>query len=354
MEIKNLLLEYTLSEFRFGYELEAIDKDSTLRGIIKHTGKRPGIDFTVMPTKNVGGRGFEHQSDVMNLTPANINKTMDFLSSLPSSGIYTNKTCGFHVHLSWPNISSLDAFWIIANLAADEQKIKEVLSFNGKTNMFSKEHANPEFLKEIKKILLSKNFVELKKYFSDEQRKTEDRPEGKSRLFRIHPQGTIEWRGPRGFIPNKQGFNTTRAIIKDFFIKLYDLTRWVNSSLSNTEVLGITKKELFEELSKMEKPFEKEIPEIKLAVRRGFDARNMSKEQMIEVLKKYPWLSRCKFSNAIIRIGENGPVFENGYWLDGEFKNGVFEGYWMGGEFKSGKFSAVNKNKYRQEYGKFF
>ena len=66
---------------------------------------------------------------------------------------------------------------------------------------------------EITKAIKEKNYTRVLRALSDD----------KYRLFRIHPYGTIEWRGPRNFLDSNDF-----KIIKDFYKKFntYIYAKW--------------------------------------------------------------------------------------------------------------------------------
>lgn len=63
--------------------------------------------------------------------------------------------------------------------------------------------------------------------------------EVKMRLIRNHPQGTLEWRGPRNFL-NKPDIE----VIKRFFMKLYKFAKWISDTLDKKEINGYDKKNI--------------------------------------------------------------------------------------------------------------
>lgn len=62
-----------------------------------------------------------------------------------------------------------------------------------------------------------------------------------------------------------------------------------------------------------------------------------------KIKKKFPWLIKAKFENAVISINKyNNLTWEDGTWMDGIWKGGIWEdgtwkdgtwgwGTWMGG-----------------------
>lgn len=83
--------------------------------------------------------------------------------------------------------------------------------------------------------------------------------------------------------------------------------------------------------------------------------------------KKFPWLKKAKFKNAIIDINSFYLVWKDGIWEFGIWKFGIWgdgvwesgtwkDGVWKGGRWKKGYMWSNSKQKYvRVEYenGKF-
>ena len=73
----------------------------------------------------------------------------------------------------------------------------------------------------------------------------------KMTVFRIHPQGTLEWRGPRNFL-NEEGDNLDLQNLYDLFKNLYKLTQFISNSLNKKfiEINGemISKQEIMKNI----------------------------------------------------------------------------------------------------------
>lgn len=293
----NILLEQLLmSEFTFGFELEAyvdpykiplknnekwenikhfptnkvityIDKPSLFKNLeyfFKNNFFGINSNLTVEEDNSLKYNGFEMQSPVFNLTPLNISQCIKFLSSLNKNEykIYTDNSCGFHTHFAFPEITPEDIYWIECHLALDNQ-MKEILSSittedNITINFITEKYSSDEYLDDLKNAILNDNFEEIAYIMSEE----------KMRLLRNHPQGTIEWRGPRNFL-NKQNVND----IKTFFMKIYTFAKWISEILDKKEINGYDKqtflnlinefhpqyKKTFKKSSKIEKIIDKII-----------------------------------------------------------------------------------------------
>ena len=164
----------------------------------------------------------------------------DMLISLDSMGIYTNRDCAFHIHFSFPDIDKKEVAWILCCTAIDEKVKEDLRALKTKTSeikLFSDTYANPSFLNNFNEDLTSGDYSALSAKLSNI----------KMRTLRIHPQGTIEWRGPRGFIDANDP-----EIIKLMIQKIYNVVRTF-SKMSNAQEwkgdITINKKDLLSKLS---------------------------------------------------------------------------------------------------------
>lgn len=216
-----------------------IDKPKLLKQLQSYFSKYFGTDITVSVDSSVDNYagGFEMQSPVFNLTPLNIQECVKFLYNLPKSPykIFTDDKCGFHTHISFPSITPEDVYWLECKLALDD-KMQENLSYllntdGTKINFINKKYSNNEYLINLKKYIIENNFLEIASLLSDT----------KMRLIRNHPQGTLEWRGPRNFL-NKNDL----SLIIEFFKKLYSFAMWISKTLKSNEIMGYNKKEFLD------------------------------------------------------------------------------------------------------------
>ena len=154
--------------------------------------------------------------------------------------IYTDEDCGFHHHLMYNGMNERDCIWIYCNLAMDEDFIQETIDFDD-FSLWSSRWASTSPFTKIRMNILRNNWEEVLSYLSTE----------KYRLFRIHPQGTLEWRGPRDFL------NTgTLKVIKDFYYKHLQkiIMKFIEYNRSTT-LFGtdISKNDFFEKLTEARK-----------------------------------------------------------------------------------------------------
>ena len=179
---------------------------------------------------------FEWASPVLECTPYNFNRVIKMLSSLESIGIYTNESCGIHHHLSYKGITEREMIWIYVNLCMDTE-FRDFMSTVDGYELTSSEWASSSTLDDIAEAIKEKNYTRVLRALSDD----------KYRLFRIHPYGTIEWRGPRNFLDSNDF-----KIIKDFYKKFNTYINKVIEYQDNKVIFGtdITKKEFFDNLVK--------------------------------------------------------------------------------------------------------
>lgn len=225
---------YQYDEIKDKYSLSNDIKQSLINYFSQWYGKNLQIKIDNSLTSNEAG--FEFATPKMNITPLNIKKSIDFLNHLEASPykIYTDDTCGFHIHFSFPNIDKEDMAWIICNIAFDES-LQKLLKFftdkNGNTfKFFNRKYAKVSFLKDIKNAVLTYNWDKLSSLLSND----------KNRLLRIHPENNIEWRGPRNFM-DKSNYQT----IKDFFVQFNLIIMQIIKIMDKTELNDIDRKSFF-------------------------------------------------------------------------------------------------------------
>ena len=215
---------------------------------------------------------FEWASPIFKATPKNFAATMRFLYDLPSYDIETNESCGFHHHISWKGITERDMIWTYINLCMDEGFINSLKGFTSSyddgdiidIDMSSERWASTSKLKEIREAILNKDWKTI----------VEDMSDDKYRILRIHPYGTIEWRGPRDFLEYNQ-----MKIIHDFYIKFNEVISKVIECQNMKTISGtdITKEELFKNMTEAMKNMPDKHPELEFLHRNDeYRDRHMS------------------------------------------------------------------------------
>lgn len=265
---------------------------------------------------------FEYNTPAMPFKPSVINDVINMFAELENTGFYINDTCGLHIHLSYPNIKKEDLIWVLCCLALDENYLNMIsyLEHSG-IKLFKEgedEYGSIDTMKYISKYLKEENWEELS-YMLETDKRT---------VFRIHPQGTLEWRGPRNFL-NKEGDFIDYKNVYDLFKNLYKLTQFISNSL-NKKVININGKNydknyimkmiltqprgisMMKSNSKVEKEsWNKNYELFKELMRNGFDeefVRTYLKKNPVEFIK---WLK--------VYLGEQGRDSELN-WLYEYFK----------------------------------
>ncbi len=288
--------EYVGGEYVFGYELEALivatdpeleayaraghgsmSHDRAYALVAKIFGDKLGLDGKVVYDASVGIHGgapdwvssqarqkiispyqimpFEFKSVEEPMTYGNLSKVMRSLDRLKEVGVFTNKSCGFHVHLSWPNMTAEDTFWVVMQFALDPDSQRFFVPvINGKEMKFtSDKYADLSVVHALRaaaayisagdgwdrKMEIGTFMNSASHLFSNQ----------KKRVLRIHPQGTMEWRGPRGFLDDGTAGNAV-SFVRDVLVPF---RRKVDEYLSNdsaklTVGASITKEEFLEGL----------------------------------------------------------------------------------------------------------
>lgn len=196
---------------------------------------------------------FEWASPVLECTPYNFNRVINMLYNLDRIGVYTNKSCGFHHHLSYKGITERDMIWIYVNLCMDTDFRDYMSSVDG-INLTSQRWSPDDELNDIKYSIENDNFSRVLYYLSDD----------KYRLFRIHPYGTIEWRGPRNFLNDGN-----LQVIKDFYKKFNTYISKVIEYQARKTILNtdIDKKTFFDKLTKAKEENPSQDRELEFLVR---------------------------------------------------------------------------------------
>jgi hypothetical protein len=304
--ILNLLGErYLVSEYTFGFEFEAIAPivigvpvENSYGFLMDRffskyfSGGEIVEDISIHPPK--GYFGFEYKSPGLQATPVNFEKLIQMLDYSIQFGIKTNKSCGFHIHVGFPKLDELDTKWSLCQIALNEDIIN-MISKLGKYNFETALYSTLDNFVRLADRIKRRMWFEIPDLLSL-----------KNQMLNAHPQGTIEWRGPRNFIKNK-------SLIVDFVRLLYNFIMKLSMVQSLPTLDGsITKKEFAEKLNV--------VPSM-----RTF---NMPPEKIKEVVLKFPWLRKCSFMDAVFEIAKMR-LFPHNYellWKDGMWVSGVWHG----------------------------
>lgn len=246
---------------------------------------------------------FEYNTPAMPFTPSVINDVIHMFAELENTGFYINDTCGFHIHLSYPNIKRDDLIWVLCCLAMDEDALNKISYLeNSGIKLFKEgkaEYGTIDTMKDLKHFLETKNWAYVSEALSVE----------KMTVFRIHPQGTLEWRGPRNFL-NEEGDNLDLQNLYDLFKNLYKLTQFISNSLNKKfiEINGemISKQEVMKNI--LSQP--KGISVLKLN-------SDVEKKTWDKYSKIYSELLKNKFDENYLKkyLNKPGKVIEFINWL---------------------------------------
>lgn len=294
-EEKQQLDETLSTDFTIGFELEGIcTRDSTGGAYLPryHSGNEPsGVvkelkddldkelgfgkgkiesDSSLSPSSDRGGWTFEYGSPIIHFNPKNIEQIYSFLKKLPSLKVYTNKSCGFHTHFSFKYIDRKNAAWIMCCMAIDNEFRKELteLSVDDKVIPFIGHYATTGLFDEIHDCLndIYANNMDKEDAFRYYRRLnnllTSDY-EQKYRTVRVHPAGTLEWRGPRDFLNDEDIKEIHEYILKVYRIilkiaKIADSKEWKGTYIT------IDKKSIMDNVSVTSK-FESEEEKRKIS-----------------------------------------------------------------------------------------
>ena len=225
------------SAFTIGFELEGVlnQRVSDTQDLFKKLNTELGAtghmhwDGSIRYDRRNNETAFEYSSPIIKYSPANIDRVIKCLDKLPTMGVTTNRTCGFHTHISCKDITKEDTIWFIFWLCATDnfEKFKKL----GKTNLYGSRYASFSFLEDVAHALRHSDASILSAVV-----RTICTNE-KYRAIRIHPQGTIEWRGPRTFL-NTPTHKKTLSFFKklDEFISCFIESMNVNSVSVNNVV----------------------------------------------------------------------------------------------------------------------
>lgn len=179
-------------------------------------------------------RAFEFKSPIMNINNGNISKTIRFLcEGMTKFNIKTNDSCGFHIHMGFPekSLTHIDRLWVLLNLINDAEMLKKISTFHN-IHLFDGEYANFDLITNLTRIINNNDGTSLNNKLVKSGIVSD-----KYVVLRQHPQGTLEWRGPRGFMNDGDPDE-----IKDFFIKcFFPFAKWIKDVLSKKEVVVLGK-----------------------------------------------------------------------------------------------------------------
>lgn len=294
MRFDDLLLEYTTGEWTFGFELEAYfpiallskwsgktedNLEKTLRDVgapALYEDMKPYFDATYSKLFTAGCIIKEDQSvtDIeygavpfelipdggANFNISQMSNLKKMITRWAKDGIFTNKKCGFHLHFRSSSMDIKDAAWIALHYAlAKDRKLYDMLvkspftPANKFETNFSRTPGNDSMLRFAQ--------AELSDYMGMVALGLENDPEameewltpdgfqkmlfsmfqdkqGNFPLLMIHPQGTLEWRGPRGVMDAviQMGSRASEKVSSNMTLltkRAYDIIKEFNNILNS-------------------------------------------------------------------------------------------------------------------------
>jgi hypothetical protein len=319
MTIRDILTErYLVSDFTFGFEYEAYIRKDKIRfprqlGLeMFFEGYFPngaiGEDLSIRPPNKKDYYSFEYKSPILQAIINNFQKLIQLLEASLKFGIETNESCGFHTHIGFPKLNEFDTEWSLCQIALDNETI-DLIKKLGEIRFNQRTHAQLGRFVKLASAIKYEHWIDVTQILSN-----------KTQILYAHPQGTIEWRGPRNFIQSKN-----IVLIKEF-IKLLHAFILRLSYLQTLSVLGgkqqqklpfdepITKK-LFAEKLGLVPPNERLV--------QTFDMKNMEPAKIKRIIDQNgDWLKKCSFRNAVMRLQSFGGV----KWISGEWIFGTWQG----------------------------
>jgi len=303
MKFYQYLIERLLvSEFRFGFELEALYEKSKYKNVLSYM-KLYYPDLKIDKDSSLTGDSkhgtFEMKSPILTPNIKEFDKLEKFLLNLHNNYISTNETCGFHIHISFPNYNLDDVLWILCNIAITPKYSNTIKFFE--TYDFISVYSNDRLLEELKTAIKNKYIKKIKSTF--------DHLKGqKYNILNPSEHDTIEWRGPRNFLETKN-----INVIKDFIKRIHEVLMIFSKSLDNNVINGwLTKEKLkigsyinFKDEPKIFTEFEDSI--------------------RIRLNKNFKWVYKINFKKIYKIHIRNGYLYIMHSALEGgEIKNGRF------------------------------
>lgn len=303
-----------------------IESDSSLNT------KGFGIESGVLSAWN-----FEYATNKIPFNPQNIEKIYKSLIQLNDKGIYTNDSCGFHIHMSFPEIDKKIVAWILCCIAIDKQLIEDMLYldtddeggelylFDSKVDESGNEidgYATIDFLNKLSFAIKENDYKKIDNILRND----------KYRVLHIHDEnGTIEWRGPRGFL-NYDDDKIIKAFILKWFKLVSKIAKMTQSLTYSSDGITINKEELLSHLSL--KNFELNSPAEKNKRLKSKNLLNIVEEAPVKLFsltpkaiqKMYDY-NATKTVQIIYEIATNDMFGEEWARLKNDLFNIIFEKY---------------------------
>jgi hypothetical protein len=144
---------------------------------------------------------------------------------------YTNHNSSIHIHISFEHINEKDLFWLVCNIAYNDEILSILSGFNDENSFIHNLFSNKDVLNNLREKIIKKDVNSIKSIYYDLL-------SNKLSLLAIRPMfKTLEWRGPRDFLNN---LDKIELFVKNL-IKFIDFSKKV---FNKNTINGISRKEI--------------------------------------------------------------------------------------------------------------
>lgn len=204
-----------INDFKIGVEIEGFYKDKVkFDSFISDLKETTPIDFKIIKDgslqSNKNGTSFEIPLGPFVYGDEKFMNVLKILNNSEKYSLYFNDTCGLHTHFSSDRFDEKSKMWILSCVALDKNMF-EMLTFDyNKSKNYYKYSSDSDII-EIKDAIANNEYGRLRLLLHKRKKRV---------LLRIHPQGTIEWRGPRYNEDHIDLYDYTGRI--DYFVSWMD------------------------------------------------------------------------------------------------------------------------------------
>lgn len=263
-------------------------------------------DGSLRASPEKGGWTFEYGSPIIDFNPTNINKIYHFLKKVPELQIYTNETCSFHTHMSFKDLDKINGAWVMCCLAIDEEMqetLRHLKTKNSNIDFFHGKWARTYLFDNLKEYLINHEYKEISRLLDSTD---------KYNLVRVHPAGTLEWRGPRNFL-NDSDIEAIHGYILKLYKVIVKLSQIVNAQTYSGSGITINRKEI----------------ESQVSITRDFKSPAQNKKDA-----KINSLSTAIQKNPLILTKISNDKFKDFF---NEYPNKIAEYFWYDADDRDGK-----------------
>lgn len=327
MRYKEITEAVTSQSFKFGFELECIGPSGfDIDTLSLPVELKQSTDDSILVDGEEGNdeQGYEFISSPMLLNPKNITASKQTVISMLKNGFRTNGSCGFHIHYSFETMDFSDMCWFLLGLATDENS-KSYFSMFNDIEFFNDRYADTSFFDNILAVVQSGENRALAHVFNAD----------KFRILRMHPQGTIEWRGPRDFMNSGD-----MSLISDFFLRLYKCADIIHK-LSTKESISLDGKTI------TKREFVSNLNNSSASATGSFMKKGNSLDKSItidyytDISRHVPWLNELRFKNLNISYENSMLIIHSGEIVGGTVRECLLNGIEVSNSYIIGA-NAVN------------